>query len=82
MTSFRSLQAESRNGDLSLMLHKLQSEEAGLRDSLAKMSNINEGLAHDKTDLNNLVMQVRWRPNEHKRRVRPAPYQIKCCDLL
>ena len=40
------------------MLHKLQSEEAGLRDSLAKMSNINEGLAHDKADLNTLIMQV------------------------
>ena len=58
MTLFPSLQAESRNGELSLMLHKLQSEEAGLRDSLTKMSNINEGLAHDKADLNTLVMQV------------------------
>lgn len=52
------LQTECKNAELSLTLHKLQSEEAGLRDSLSKLSHMNEGLAQDKADLNAIVMQV------------------------
>lgn len=52
------LQAESRNAELTLLLNKLQSEEAALRDSLAKVGNLNESLAQDKTDLNAYIIQV------------------------
>lgn len=52
-------QAESSNSELSLLLNKLHSEEAALRDTLAKMSSMNEGLAQDKTDLNTYILQVR-----------------------
>lgn len=53
-----SLQAESRNAELSLLLNKLQSEDAALRDSLAKMGSMNEGLAQDKADFNTYILQV------------------------
>lgn len=49
---------ESRNAELSLLLNKLQSEEAALRDSLAKVGSLNESLAQDKTDLNAYIIQV------------------------
>lgn len=52
------LQAESRNAELSLLLNKLQSEDAALRDSLAKVGSMNEGLAQDKVDLNTYILQV------------------------
>lgn len=52
------LQAESRNAELSLSLSKLQSEDAALRDSLAKVGSMNEGLAQDKVDLNTYILQV------------------------
>ena len=52
------LQAESSNAELTLLVNKLRSEEAGLRDSLAKMGSLNEGLAQDKSDLNNIINQV------------------------
>lgn len=52
------LQAESSNAELSLLLNKLQSEDAALRDSLAKMGSMNEGLAQDKADLNTYILQV------------------------
>lgn len=51
-------QAESRNAELSLLVNKLQSEEAALRDSLAKVGSLNESLAQDKTDLNTYILQV------------------------
>lgn len=51
-------QAESRNTELSLLVNKLQSEEAALRDSLAKVGSLNESLAQDKTDLNTYILQV------------------------
>lgn len=54
-----STQAESSNAELSLLLNKLQSEDAALRDSLAKMGNMNEGLAQDKADLNTYILQVK-----------------------
>lgn len=53
------LQAESRNAELSLLLNKLQSEDAALRDSLSKVGSMNEGLAQDKVDLNTYILQVR-----------------------
>lgn len=55
---FVSLQVESRNAELSLLLNKLQSEDAALRDSLAKVGSLNEGLAQDKADLNTYILQV------------------------
>lgn len=53
------IQAESSNAELSLLLNKLQSEDAALRDSLAKMGSMNEGLAQDKADLNTYILQVK-----------------------
>lgn len=53
------LQTESKNAELSLLFNKLQSEDAGLRDSLAKMGSMNESLAQDKVDLNTYILQVR-----------------------
>lgn len=53
-----SLQAESRNAELALLLNKLQSEDAALRDSLAKMGSMNEALVQDKADLNTYILQV------------------------
>lgn len=41
-----------------MLLNKLQSEEAALRDSLAKVGSLNESLAQDKTDLNTYIVQV------------------------
>lgn len=38
---------------------KLRAEEASLRDSLSKLSALNESLAQDKLGLNRLVAQVR-----------------------
>ncbi|MED6270511.1 hypothetical protein CHARACLAT_011138, partial [Characodon lateralis] len=50
--------AESSNTELSLQLNKLLSEDAALRDSLAKMGGMNEDLAQDKVDLNNYILQL------------------------
>jgi len=52
------VQSGSSHTELSLVLTKLHSEESSLRDSLVKMSNINESLAQDKSDLNSLIVQV------------------------
>lgn len=52
------VQSESSRAELSLTVTKLHSEESSLRDSLAKMSAINESLAQDKSDLNSLIIQV------------------------
>lgn len=41
---------------------KLRVEEASLRDSLSKLSALNESLAQDKLGLNRLVAQVCWVP--------------------
>lgn len=40
------------------MLNKVQSEDAALKDSLAKLGSMNEGLAQDKVDLNTYIHQV------------------------
>lgn len=52
------LQAESRTAELSSMLNKVQSEDAALKDSLAKLGSMNEGLAQDKVDLNTYIHRV------------------------
>lgn len=39
-------------------MNKVQSEDAALKDSLAKLGSMNEGLAQDKVDLNNYIHQV------------------------
>lgn len=58
------LQAEGSNAELSMLLNKLQSEDAALRDSLVKMGSMNEGMAQDKTELNNYILQVSGRQNQ------------------
>lgn len=52
------LQVEATNAELELSLHKMKSEDAELRDSLAKMGALNEGLAQDKVNLNRVILQV------------------------
>lgn len=44
--------------DLELSMTKLRAEEASLRDSLSKLSALNQSLAQDKLGLNHLVAQV------------------------
>lgn len=56
------LQAEAGRVALELSVTKLRAEEASLRDSLSKLSALNEGLAQDKLALNHLVAQVRGGP--------------------
>lgn len=41
-----------------LALTKLQNQEATLKDSLAKMAALSEGLAKDKVELNHILLQV------------------------
>lgn len=52
------LQAEAGRAQLELSITKLRAEEASLRDSLSKMSALNESLAQDKLELNRLIAQV------------------------
>lgn len=52
-------QAESNNAELALLLRKLQAEDATLRDSLVKISGLNEALAQDKVDLNAYILKVK-----------------------
>lgn len=52
------LQAEAGRVELELTMTKLRAEEASLRDSLSKLSALNESLAQDKLELNRLVAQV------------------------
>lgn len=59
MCKIRPHQAESRTAELSSLFNKLQSEDAAVRDSLAKVGSMNEGLAQDKVDLNTYIHQVR-----------------------
>lgn len=46
------------HAELERTLTRLRVEEASLRDSLSKMSALNEGLAQDKAELHRLVIQV------------------------
>lgn len=41
-----------------LALTKMQTQEAALKDSLAKMAALSEGLAKDKVELNRVLLQV------------------------
>lgn len=52
-------QNEGSRAELEVALNRLKAEEASTRDSLAKMSALNEGLAQDKTELNQILIQVR-----------------------
>lgn len=52
-------QAECSNADLELLVTRLKSEGVEQRDSLAKMAGLMEGLAQDKGDLNQQILQVR-----------------------
>jgi len=53
------IQVERTNADIELALNKLKTEEASLRDQLAKMQALNEGLAQDKVDLHKVIAEVR-----------------------
>lgn len=52
------LQKESQSAAHELALTKLQHQEAALKDSLAKMAALSEGLAKDKVELNRILLQV------------------------
>lgn len=49
---------ESQSAAQELVLTKLQNQEAALKDSLAKMAALSEGLAKDKVELNRILLQV------------------------
>lgn len=49
---------ESQSVSQELALSKLQNQEADLKDSLAKMAALSEGLAKDKVELNRILLQV------------------------
>ncbi|ELK14404.1 Rootletin, partial [Pteropus alecto] len=50
--------AECSNADLELLVTRLKSEGVEQRDSLAKMAGLMEGLAQDKGDLNQQILQL------------------------
>jgi len=52
------LQVEQSNTELSVLLEKARMEEATLRDSLVKMSALNQALAEDKEAQNKLLEEV------------------------
>lgn len=49
---------ESQCAAQELALTRLQNQEAALKDSLAKMAALSEGLAKDKVELNRVLLQV------------------------
>lgn len=49
---------ESQSAAHELAFTKLQNQEAALKDSLAKMAALSEGLAKDKVELNRILLQV------------------------
>lgn len=51
-------QLESQCAAQELAFTKLQNQEAALKDSLAKMAALSEGLANDKVELNRILLQV------------------------
>ena len=59
ITLLGSIQVERANAEIELSLNKLKTEEASLRDQLAKMQALNEGLAQDKVDLHKVIAEVR-----------------------
>ncbi|XP_049578492.1 rootletin isoform X2 [Syngnathus scovelli] len=50
--------AESRGMEQEALLAKMRHQEAELKDSLAKMAALSEGLAKDKVELNRLLLQA------------------------
>lgn len=63
--SFCFSQAEQSIADLTMAQNKLKAEAADLRDVTAKMSALNESLALDKVDLNQLLLKVRPFPKKY-----------------
>ena len=51
--------SEIQKSDLELELNRGKTEEAGLRDALHKMQQLNEGLGQDKIELNKIIIMVR-----------------------
>lgn len=51
---------ESQSAAQEVAVTKLQNQEADLKDSLAKMAALSEGLAKDKVELNRILLQVCW----------------------
>ena len=49
---------ESQSAAHELALTKLKNQEAAVKDSLAKMAALSEGLAKDKVELNRILLQV------------------------
>lgn len=49
---------ESQSAAHELALTKLRNQEAALKDSLAKMAALCEGLIKDKVELNRILLQV------------------------
>lgn len=49
---------ESQSAAHELAFTKLQNQEAALKDSLAKMAALSEGLAKDKVELSRILLQV------------------------
>ena len=50
--------SEIQKSDLELELNRGKTEEAGLRDALHKMQQLNEGLGQDKIELNKIIIMV------------------------
>ena len=66
-----SLQLEAQNAEQEVAITRLQSEEAGLRDALAKMAALSEGLAKDKVELNRILLRVRHAVHTHNQEKTP-----------
>ncbi|XP_077390200.1 uncharacterized protein sned1 isoform X5 [Festucalex cinctus] len=64
--------AECRGTAQEALVAKLHQQEAGLKDSLAKMVALSEGLAKDKVDLNRLLLQAEAEKSELGDRRREA----------
>lgn len=76
------LQAEAGRAQLELSMTKLRAEEASLRDSLSKLSALNESLAQDKLELNRLIAQVDCAPAPHVLYQETAQRHARALSLL
>ena len=54
--------AEVVKAELELEVNKAKLEEARLQDTIIKMQALNEGLGHDKIELNKIIMHVTYQP--------------------
>lgn len=50
--------SEILKADLEQDINRAKLEEATLRDTVLKLSNLNEGLGQDKVELNKIIMMV------------------------